>query len=185
MPSFFKTLTVFVAVASASAKATLPAIGSLDETHCPGGKVTEASHLDPEGEVVKTTVSCPNGIPSINATASLSSRIDARQNNVCGMGCTPTSCFSPPDPTSLDCDNLILFIQNNPGTFLAGASTTTQYSIGTCTCAFLSAVTQFECNASMAAACRGIQSACSSGPGVCFSPTIQSPNYEIGLLFNP
>ncbi|KAJ7710402.1 hypothetical protein B0H17DRAFT_1123552 [Mycena rosella] len=185
MPSFFKTLTVFVAIASASAKATLPVVGSLDETHCPGGKVTEASHLDPEGEVVKTTVSCPNGIPSINATASLSSRIDARQNNVCGMGCTPTSCFSPPDPTSLDCDNLILFIQNNPGTFLAGASTTTQYSIGTCSCAFLSGVTQFECNESMAEACRGIQSACSSGPGDCFGPTIQFEKYQINLQFNP
>ncbi|KAF8145854.1 hypothetical protein K438DRAFT_1991419 [Mycena galopus ATCC 62051] len=141
----------------ASAKATLPAVGSLDETHCPGGKVTGASHLDPEGEVVKTTVSCPDGIPSLNATASLSSRIDARQNNVIT------------DDT----------LTNNPGTFLAGASTTTQYSIGTCSCAFLSGVAQFECNESMAKACRGIQSACSSGPGNCFGLTIQFEKYQI------
>ncbi|KAJ7110529.1 hypothetical protein C8R44DRAFT_800185 [Mycena epipterygia] len=181
MTSFFKTLPIFLLIAGAAAKTALPAIGSLEETHCAGGKITEASYVDPQGEVVKTTVSCPNGIPALNATTA---SIATRQNNVCGMGCTPSSCFGAPDPSVVDCDNLILTIQNNPGTFLAGASTTTQYSIGTCTCAFLSGVTQFECNESLAEACRSIQSACSSGPGDCFGPTIPTAKYQINLQFN-
>ncbi|KAE9396241.1 hypothetical protein BT96DRAFT_1021504, partial [Gymnopus androsaceus JB14] len=163
MSLFFKFLVCALIVA-VSAKATLPAIGSLDESNCIGGIVTDSSYIDPDGQLVQTTVTCPNGIPALGLTTP-HSPIEARQNNVCGEGCVVDTCFGPPNPANLDCDNLILLLQNNPGTFLAGASTTTQYSLGTCTCAFLSGVTQFECNESMAQACQAIQSACSSGPG--------------------
>ncbi|KAF9076586.1 hypothetical protein BDP27DRAFT_1357999 [Rhodocollybia butyracea] len=157
MNSFFKTLAIFIFVASISGSVTadLPPIGSLDESNCPGGRVTDASYVDSESQVVKTTVSCPDGIPGLDVAIPPHSSIVARQNNECGLGCT--------------------------GTFLAGASTVTTFVIGTCICQFRSAFEQFECNASMLSACRSIQSACTGGPGTCFWPgtTTNGIFYEI------